>query len=332
MSNEIVSQQEISDQTVKMWDQLQLSAQKLIAGDFSELFALGEKSLVPAAQALGILVAFYFGARYASKAVSSPIYRRVDETLGRFVEKLIYRGLLGAGLIFTLHHFGLRSTSFAAVLGAVGFAVGLAFQGTLSNFASGVLLMVFRPFKVGDLVVAGGITARVHEIDLFTTAVDTPDNRRLIIPNSSIASSTIENVTYHPERRIEVPVGVAYSADMDATRAALWRAVEQVREVILETEERKSQVQLIALGASSVDWIVRVWAPTREFANVRDQVVYSVKKQLDSEGIVIAFPQLDIHLAPISESAASQTPQASPASQTGRQLPRRTEPPRRHAA
>ncbi|AMV33238.1 Small-conductance mechanosensitive channel [Pirellula sp. SH-Sr6A] len=332
MSNEIVSQQEISDQTVRMWDQLQLSAQKLLQGDFSELLALGEKSLMPAAQALGILVAFYFGARYASKAISSPIYRRVDETLGRFVEKLIYRGLLGAGLIFTLHHFGLRSTSFAAVLGAVGFAVGLAFQGTLSNFASGVLLMVFRPFKVGDMVVAGGITARVHEIDLFTTAVDTPDNRRLIIPNSSIAGSTIENVTYHPERRIEVPVGVAYSADMDATRAALWRAVESVHDVIIENEERKSQVQLTALGASSVDWIVRVWAPTKEFANVRDRVVYSVKKHLDSDGIVIAFPQLDVHLAPLSESTATPVPHATPAPQMGRQLPRRTEPPRHHAA
>lgn len=326
MSNEIVSQQEISDQTVKMWDQIQLSAQKLMQGDFSDLLALGEKSLVPAAQALGILIAFYFGARYASKAISSPIYRKVDETLGRFVEKLIYRGLLGAGLIFTLHHFGLRSTSFAAVLGAVGFAIGLAFQGTLSNFASGILLMVFRPFKVGDLVVAGGITARVHEIDLFTTAVDTPDNRRLIIPNSSIASSTIENVTYHPERRIEVPVGVAYAADMDATRAALWSAIEAVRDVIIETEERKSQVQLIALGASSVDWLVRVWAPTKEFANVRDRVVYAVKKQLDKDGIVIAFPQLDVHLAPVEEAVVAAPRQA------GRLHPRRTDPSQRYAA
>jgi small conductance mechanosensitive channel len=301
------------------WDRTWLAVQKVINGDFNGLAELTDLSVVPAAKALGILLAFYFAAKYLSRLVSAPISKRVDETLARFVEKLVYRGMIGAGFVVVLNFFGIESTSFAAVIAAMGFAIGLAFQGTLSNFASGILLMVFRPFKVGDQVVAGGVTARVHEIDLFTTVVDTPDNRRLIIPNSSIASSTIENVTFHPFRRIEVPVGIAYSADMDTTRETLWNAVGALADCIVESEDRKSQVFLVGLGASSVDWIVRVWAPTQDFTTARDRLVYSIKKQLDGRGIEIAFPQLDVHV----NHAAMQS--STPVDRAFRQAPRRAD-------
>ncbi len=278
------------------------AVKRAASGDYDAIIDVGLMVLTPAVSALAILFGFYFLAKYASKLISSPINSRVDQTLGRFVEKLVYRGMIACGLLFVLNYFGVRSTSFAAVIAASGFAIGLAFQGTLSNFASGILLMVFRPFKVGDMVVVNGIAAKVHEIDLFSTSVDTPDNRRLIIPNSAIAGHTIENVTYHPCRRVEVPVGVAYSADMDETRATLWYAIEAISDSIIQNEEQKSQVMLVGLGASSVDWIVRVWSETEEFREVQDRLVYSVKSFLDARGIPIAFPQLDLHLHEVADN------------------------------
>ena len=272
------------------------AVKRAASGDYDTIVDVGFMVLTPSVSALAILFGFYFAAKFVSKLISGPINSRVDQTLGRFVEKLVYRGMIACGFLFVLNYFGVGSTSFAAVIAASGFAIGLAFQGTLANFASGILLMVFRPFKVGDMVVANGIAAKVHEIDLFTTAVDTPDNRRLIIPNSAIAGQTIENVTYHPWRRVEVPVGVAYSADMDETRATLMSAIDAISDSISQNEEQKSQVILLGLGASAVDWMVKVWAKTADFSDVRDKLVYSVKSHLDAKGIPIAFPQLDLHL------------------------------------
>lgn len=306
-----------SSRLAQAWDALE----KIWNGRVEGLTELGMISLLPAIVVLAILLGFYLAAKYTTRFVAKIVRGRIDETLGRFIEKLIYRSMIGAGILFVLNYFGFKSTSFAAVLAALGFAIGLAFQGTLSNFASGVLLMVFRPFKVGDLVVAGGVNAKVYEIDLFTTVVDTPDNRRLIIPNSAIAGHTIENVTYHAERRVEVPVGVAYSADMDETRAALLRAIAAIADVTIETEERKPQVLLIGFGASAVDWVVRVWTPTREFNSTRDKLVYAIKKQLDGADIAIAFPQLDVHV----ESMPKAHELLSNSNSTTRQTPRRVD-------
>lgn len=306
-----------SSRLAQAWDAIE----KIWNGRVEGLTELGMISLLPAIVVLAILLGFYLAAKYTTRFVAKIVRGRIDETLGRFIEKLIYRSMIGAGILFVLNYFGFKSTSFAAVLAALGFAIGLAFQGTLSNFASGVLLMVFRPFKVGDLVVAGGVNAKVYEIDLFTTVVDTPDNRRLIIPNSAIAGHTIENVTYHAERRVEVPVGVAYSADMDETRAALLQAIAAIADVTIETEERQPQVLLIGFGASAVDWVVRVWTPTRDFSATRDRLVYAIKKQLDSASIAIAFPQLDVHV----ESMPKAQELLSTSISTTRQTPRRVD-------
>ncbi len=304
----------LSEKLNSIWN----AVQKAIQGEPTELFNSLEGVILPALEALGILVAFYFGAKYLSKLLSTPIYRKVDQTLGRFVEKLVYRGMIGAGFIFVLHSFGVKSTSFAAVIAAAGFAIGLAFQGTLSNFASGVLLMVFRPFKVGDMVVAGGVTAKVHEIDLFTTVVDTPDNRRLIIPNSAVAGTTIENVTYHPVRRIEVPIGIAHSANIDATRASFWGAIESLSGLIYQDNDRKSLVHITGISNTSVDWMIRVWAPTKEFHNMRDQLLAAMKNRLDADGIKIAVPQMGVSMNEPSPNFDAPHPQSD------RVHPRRT--------
>lgn len=218
---------------------------------------------------------------------------KVDQTLAKFAAKLARWSILVLAVLVCLDTFGVGITSFAAILGAAGFAVGLAFQGTLSNFAAGAMLLVFRPFKVGDVVEVGGELGIVDEIELFTTAMDTFDNRRIIIPNSSVFGSTIENITYHPRRRVDVAVGTAYEADIDQTRATLEYAIQQTEGGLSEPEP---QVVLDGLGASSIDWQVRVWAPKEQFLDVKQSLIRSVKIHLDQAGIGIPYPQMDVHL------------------------------------
>ena len=233
-------------------------------------------------------------AGWASAAVRASLGRmRFDPTLTKFFAKLARWGVLLLAALSCLGYFGVETTSFAAVLGAVGFAVGLALQGTLSNFAAGAMLLLFRPFKVGDVVNVAGLLGKVDEIELFTTTLDTFDNRRLILPNSSVFGSTIENVTHHPVRRVDVEVGAEYSADIDATRSALERAIGLTDGVLRDPEPA---VVLLGLGASSVDWRVQAWAPTGDFLAVKQALIRSVKRSLDAAGIGIPFPQMDIHI------------------------------------
>lgn len=217
----------------------------------------------------------------------------IDDTLGIFVSNAVRWAILTLALLAALGMFGIQTTSFAAVIGAAGLAIGLAFQGTLSNIASGVMLLVFRPFRVNDVINAAGITGKVQEIGLFTTTFDTPDNRRIFVPNSLIFGGTIENVTHHATRRVDVAVGTDYSADLDATRAILEGAIARVDGILQDPEW---QVYLAELGASSIDWKVRVWANTEDYWAVRETLTRAVKVELDKAGIGIPFPQMDVHL------------------------------------
>jgi len=217
---------------------------------------------------------------------------KIDLTLRLFFAKLARWGILLITGIAVLSTFGVETTSFAAVIGAGGLAIGLAFQGTLSNFAAGVMLLVFRPFKVGDVVNVAGVTGGVKEIELFTTAIDTPDNRRFIVPNSAVFGATIENVTFHDTRRIDVVVGSAYDADIDHTRVVLMEALSGIDGILTDPEP---VIYLTDLGASSIDWSVRVWCNTPDYWAVREQVVRKIKVALDEAGIGIPFPQMDIH-------------------------------------
>jgi len=221
------------------------------------------------------------------------VRKRVDETLGRFVGKLVYYLVMVSALLGVLQYFGIGIASFAAVLAAAGFAIGLAFQGTLSNFAAGVMLLVFRPFKVGDFVNVAGQSGTVDEIGLFSTSMDTPDNRRLILPNSAVFGSVIENVSHHEIRRVDVAVGVDYTADIDRTRNVLAETAEAVHD---QSTGKDLQIVLADLGASSVDWVVRVWVKSSDYWPKREALTESVKKSLDKAGIGIPFPQMDVHL------------------------------------
>ena len=241
-----------------------------------------------------LLIAAWIVSAFAGRVVVRVLEKALfDLTLTKFFGSaarwftLILAGIAALGVL------GVETTSFAAVIAAGGLAVALAFQGTLSNFASGVMLLVFRPFKVGDVVEVAGVTGQTVEIGLFQTTVDTFDNRRVVLPNSSIFGSTIENMSHHETRRAEVPVGVDYGADIDRTRVVLEEAARSVPGCL---SDPGPQVVLTGLGASSVDWEVRIWASADDLFSVKQATVRAVKIALDETGIPIPFPQLDVHL------------------------------------
>ena len=216
-----------------------------------------------------------------------------DPALSKFFGNLVRISILIMAMISALAGFGVETTSFAAVLAGAGLAIGMALQGSLSNFAAGVLLLTFRPFKTGDVVSVAGQTGKVSEIELFTTALDTADNRRIIVPNGAVLSSVIENITFHPKRRVDVLVGTDYGADLKQTREVLTSAAASVDGLLAD---EKSVIVLTGLGASSVDWQVRVWAKTEDYWAVKEACTVAVKDALDAAGIGIPFPQMDVHL------------------------------------
>jgi len=285
-------EQQVNDAADKATDTLG----DAFSGDTEAIGVLVVDYLVPAGVFLLILIVAYFVGKFLGRLASTPVKNKVDETLGTFVAKLVFWAIMVGAILGALQYVGIGIASFAAVIAAAGFAVGLAFQGTLSNFAAGVMVLVFRPFKVGQVVSVAGITAKVNEVDLFTTCFDTFDNRRIIVPNSEIFGSTIENVSHHAERRVDVAVGTAYSADLQATRAALQKAADSVGELIIPGEGRGTQVYLNALGDSAVSWAVRVWVPAAEYWAVKENLTAAVKNELDAAGIGIPFPQMDVHL------------------------------------
>jgi len=266
-------------------------------GDPDALMELFVTYGLPVVWALAIIIITFIVAKIIGGMVTRSARKaKIDETLSRFFGKLVFYLVLIIGVMFALSKFGIEVTSFAAILAAAGFAVGMAMSGTLSNFASGVMLLIFRPFKVGDVVSAAGVTAKVHEIELFTTTMDTVDNRRIIVPNSSIYGGIIENITFHPERRVDVAVGTDYSADLDATRKVLEKACDSLSEKNITGEGRGYQIYLVELGDSSIAWAVRFWTKAEDYWGVREDLTRAVKVHLDEAGIGIPFPQMDVHL------------------------------------
>ena len=245
---------------------------------------------------LGVLLALFVAwiiANWAERAVRAGLEKRsFDATLSRFFAKLARYLILIGAVLGCLGVFGIQTASFAAVLAAAGFAVGMAFQGTLGNFAAGIMLLAFRPFKVGDFVEVNGETGTCEHIDLFTCEFRTLDNKKLIIPNGAVFGSTITNYTGYDTRRVDIDVGADYSANLDETRAVLEKAAANVPGMI---QDPAPQVVLKALGGSSIDWQVRVWCKTADYWDVWQATTRACKVSLDEAGIGIPFPQQDVH-------------------------------------
>jgi small conductance mechanosensitive channel len=254
--------------------------------------------LVNSGLALLTVIVTYFIASFLSRTISAAICKRIDMTLGRFSGKVAFYGVWILALSFLLPRIGLEVAGLTAVLAAAGFAIGLSFQGTLSNFAAGMILLAFRPFKAGDLVMIAGNMGKIYEIDLFTTVLDTLDNRRLVIPNSSITGGIIENMTHHPHRRVDVTVSIAYTASLDETRAVLTQTAESLRELMIEGEDRGYKIVLTSLAPNAVEWTVRFWAKREDFFLVREKLTTEIKRHLDNNKIGIQIPQMQLHIAP----------------------------------
>jgi small conductance mechanosensitive channel len=219
--------------------------------------------------------------------------RRVDPTLIGFFCSLLYIALMALVVISTLARLGVNTTSFAAVIAAAGLAIGLALQGSLGNFASGVLLIFFRPFKVGDFIEAGGIAGIVQEIQVFSTRLCTPDNKTITVPNAAITGGTIINYSANNTRRVDLVFGISYADDI--------RKAKQILENIMARDGRvlKDPAPMIAvfeLAESSVNIAVRPWVKAADYWGVLCDVTEAVKLEFDAAGVSIPFPQRDVHV------------------------------------
>ena len=221
-----------------------------------------------------------------------------DPTLVPFLSGIVYYLALAVVLIAVLGLFGIETTSLVAVLGAAGLAIGLALQGSLSNFSSGVMLLAFRPFKKGDFVEVAGTKGSVQEVGIFTTVLNTPDNVRIIVPNSSIYGATITNYSAYETRRIDLVIGVGYGDDLSTAEAVLRRVVEGDERVL---SDPPAQIAVSELGDSSVNFVVRPWSRSEDYWALRFDLTRRIKEELEREGCSIPFPQRDVHLFQASE-------------------------------
>jgi len=217
----------------------------------------------------------------------------VDATLVPFIAKLVYYFVLLVVVIAVLGVFGVQTASLVAVLGAAGLAVGLAMQGTLSNFAAGVMLLMFRPFKVGDLVDVGGTIGVVVEIGVFATTLKSPDNIMIVVPNSQVYGQTIKNFNGYETRRVDMVVGISYDDDIPKAIAALKSIIATESRVLAEPE---TQIAVSNLGDSSVDLVVRPWCQASDYWGVRFDLTQRFKEGLEAAGCSIPYPQTDVHL------------------------------------
>ena len=243
------------------------------------------------------IVIFFIGrlvVRLLVRALRKVMQRQeVDKTLETFVCNLASMVLLVFVIIAAISALGIQTASFIAVLGAAGLAVGLALQGSLSNFAAGVLIVLFRPYKVGDWVEAAGISGAVEEVQILTTVLKTGDNKRVIVPNSQIMDAIITNYSANDTRRVDMVVGVSYSDDLDKVRATIEELIAADDRIL---DEPAPTIAVSELADSSVNFVVRPWVATADYWGVMFDLTEAIKKRFDREGISIPFPQQDVHI------------------------------------
>ncbi|WP_029918404.1 mechanosensitive ion channel family protein [Pelobacter seleniigenes] len=218
---------------------------------------------------------------------------RVDETLVKFARSLTYIALMTFVVLAALSKLGIQTTSFAAVIAAAGLAIGLSLQGTLGNFSSGVMLILFRPFKVGDFVDAGGVSGIIEEIQIFSTKMRSPDNKEIIVPNGQIIGTTITNYSAKETRRVDMVVGVSYSDDLKKVRSVIEDLLNQDARILADPAPT---IGVLELGDSSINFAVRPWVKSGDYWPVLFDFHENVKLRFDAEGISIPFPQRDIHI------------------------------------
>jgi len=223
----------------------------------------------------------------------------LDPILINFLGNILYGLGLAMIVLASLEQLGVKTTSALAILGAAGLAIGLSLQSSLSNFASGVMLIIFRPFNVGDFIEAGGTTGVVEEITIFSTRLRTGDNRVVLVPNGSIYGGTIVNVSARDTRRIDLVFGIGYDDNIQQAKDIMMACMQEDDRIL---EDPAPAILVSELGESSIDFAVRPWVKTGDYWNVRSDLLQTIKERFDENGISIPYPQRDVHL--IEQNAA----------------------------
>lgn len=260
--------------------------------------SFGAGYVVPFLTNLVLAAVIFFGGRFVIRLLMS-LVRKLFERSGwediliNFVCSIINALLLLVVIVAALDQLGVNTTSLIALIGAAGLAVGLALQGSLQNFAAGVMLTIFRPFKAGDYVEAGGTGGTVEAITIFTTTLRTPDNREVIVPNGSIYSGTITNFSARPTRRIDLVFGVSYGDDLKKAKEVIGQILSQDERIL---DDPEPLIAVAELGDSSVNFYVRPWVNSGDYWAVRFDLTEKIKLAFDENGISIPFPQMDVHV------------------------------------
>jgi small conductance mechanosensitive channel len=250
-------------------------------------------------------IAIFIVGRWIAKLIRRIVRRAMDKAevepiIIGFVSSMAYIALLAFVVIAALGQLGIQTTSFIAILGAAGLAIGLALQGSLANFAAGFLMIIFRPFKVGDFIEGAGVAGVVQAIQIFTTTLKTPDNKTIIIPNAKLSGDNIINYSAQETRRVDMTVGVAYDADLAHVKNVLNDIISADKRILADPAP---QVAVAELADSSVNFVVRVWTKTADYWGVKFDATETIKNRFDAEGIGIPFPQHDVHI--VSGNAAA---------------------------
>ena len=251
-------------------------------------------------------VAIFIVGRWIAKLPRNLVERmitkgKVDETLVKFVGNITYVALIVIVVIAALNQLGIQTTSFIAIIGAAGLAIGLALQGSLANFAAGVLMIIFRPFKVGDYVEGAGTAGTVEEISIFTTVLKSPDNKIIIVPNAKITGDNIVNYSAKDSRRLDLVIGVGYSDDLQKVKEVLYDILKNEDRIL---KDPAPTVGVLELADSSVNFAVRPWVRTGDYWTLFFDLKEKIKERFDAESISIPFPQQDVHLYEVKREAS----------------------------
>jgi small conductance mechanosensitive channel len=239
------------------------------------------------------LVGRWIAGRIANGAAMATERAKVDPTLTRFLRSVIYMSLLVMVILAAVQQLGVQATSFFAVLGAAGLAIGLALKDSLANFSSGVMLVFFRPFKAGDFVEAGGVSGTVREISIFNTIMKTPDNRVITVPNSQIYAGSITNFSAEQTRRIDMVFGIGYDDNVVQAKEIMQSVLDADQRIL---KDPAPVIMMLELADSSVNFAVRPWVESADYWTVRSDLLEGIKKALEDNGLSIPYPQRDVHL------------------------------------
>lgn len=261
--------------------------------------------IVPWAIKLVIALAIFIIGKWVARAITSATTKLLsksglDEMLLKFLSNLTYTLLLIAVVLAAIDSLGINVTSLLAIVGAAGLAVGLALKDSLSNFAAGVMIIIFRPFKIGDVINAGGSLGVVDEIGMFCTLMHTPDNQRIIMPNSAVINGTIININALGTRRVDLVIGIGYGDNIGTAKDIITKLVEADTHIL---KDPAFSIGVLELADSSVNLFVRPWVNSADFWAVKTELTENIKVALDEAGITIPYPQQDVHMHQVEKSA-----------------------------